>query len=86
MTKRSSPTSSTSLACRNQSAECYPTIIDKAKAAGALVAVNAGVRQLSARGGAFLDSLGKVDILAINRPEADLLVPALVAKIRRGRI
>ena len=42
-------------------------------------AVNAGVRQLSARGGAFLESLGKIDVLAVNRPEADALVPALVA-------
>ena len=64
----------------NRSADCYPHIINKAKAAGALVAVNAGVRQLSARGGAFLDSLAKIDILAINRPEADALVPGLVAK------
>lgn len=64
----------------NRSADCYPHIIDKAKAAGALVAVNAGVRQLSARGGAFLDSLAKIDILAINRPEADALVPGLIAK------
>ncbi len=68
----------------NRSADCYPVIIDKAKAAGALVAVNAGVRQLSARGGAFLDSLGKIDILAINRPEADALVPGLVAKFGEG--
>jgi ribokinase len=68
----------------NRSADCYPHIIDKAKAAGALVAVNAGVRQLSARGGAFLDSLAKIDILAINRPEADALVPGLVAKYGEG--
>jgi ribokinase len=68
----------------NRSAECYPYIIDKAKAAGALVAVNAGVRQLSARGGPFLESLGKIDIIAINRPEADALVPALVAKFGEG--
>jgi len=68
----------------NRSVECYPFIIEKAKAAGALVAVNAGVRQLSARGGAFLESLGKIDILAVNRPEADALVPALVAKFGEG--
>ncbi len=68
----------------NRSVECYPYIIEKAKAAGALVAVNAGVRQLSARGGAFLESLGKIDILAVNRPEADALVPALVAKFGEG--
>jgi ribokinase len=68
----------------NRSADCYPHIIDKAKAAGALVAVNAGVRQLSVRGGPFLDSLAKIDILAINRPEADALVPGLVAKFGEG--
>jgi ribokinase len=64
----------------NRSAECFPHIIKKAKAAGALVAVNAGVRQLSARGGAFLDNLPSIDVLAINRAEADALVPGLVAK------
>jgi ribokinase len=68
----------------NRSADCYPHIIDKAKAAGALVAVNAGVRQLSVRGGAFLDSLAKIDILAINRSEADALVPSLVARFGEG--
>jgi len=68
----------------NRSADCFPTIIDKAKAAGALVAVNAGVRQLSVRGGTFLDSLAKVDILAINRPEAEALVPGLVARFGEG--
>ena len=68
----------------NRSADCFPVIIDKAKGGGALVAVNAGVRQLSARGGAFLDSLGRIDILAINRPEADALVPGLVAKFGEG--
>ncbi|MCZ7594108.1 MAG: carbohydrate kinase family protein [Hyphomicrobium sp.] len=68
----------------NRSADCYPLIIDRAKAAGALVAVNAGVRQLSAHGGPFLDSLAKIDILAINRSEADALVPGLVAKFGEG--
>jgi ribokinase len=68
----------------NRSAECFPYIIRKAKAAGALVAVNAGVRQLSARGGAFLDNLPSIDVLAINRAEADALVPGLVAKFGEG--
>src|SRR5204862_5001432 len=34
----------------NQSAECFPQIIAKAKAAGALVTANPGPRQLAARG------------------------------------
>jgi len=64
----------------NESADCFPAIIDKAKAHGALVAGNPGVRQLSARGSAFQESLTQIDILAINRREADSLVASLVAK------
>ncbi len=68
----------------NQSADCYPLIIEKAKANGALVAVNPGVRQLSARAGAFEKCLPDVDLLAINRPEADVMVAGLVAKFGEG--
>jgi ribokinase len=63
----------------NKSADCFPEIVRKAKAAGALVAANPGIRQLSARGGALLDSLPYVDILLLNRSESDALVPALIA-------
>ena len=68
----------------NQSADCYPHIIEKAKAAGALVAVNAGLRQLSVRGGTFLDSLGRIDILALNRARSRFAGPGLVAKFGEG--
>ena len=50
----------------NESAERFPEIIGKAKAAGALVTANPGPRQLAARGRAFEDCLGKIDILSIN--------------------
>jgi ribokinase len=68
----------------NESADAFPAIVERAKAQGALVATNPRVRQLSSRGGAFLDSLGQIDILAINRSEADVLVPGLVARFRDG--
>lgn len=68
----------------NRSAECFPAIVSKAKANDALVAVNAGVRQLSVRGGTFLESLAKIDILAINRGEAEALVPGLVTQFGEG--
>jgi ribokinase len=68
----------------NKSADCYPAIVDKGKANGAVVAVNPGVRQLSARGGAFLQHLAQVDILVINRAEADALVAGLVGKFGEG--
>jgi ribokinase len=68
----------------NESADAFPAIVKRANAQGALVAANPRVRQLSSRGGAFLDSLGNIDILAVNRSEADVLVPGLVARYREG--
>ena len=53
----------------NRSADTFPLLIEKAKANGALVAANPGVRQLSARGTAFLEALSRIDILSINRTE-----------------
>jgi len=68
----------------NQSADCYPEIVAKAKGNRALLAVNPGVRQLSAHGGAFRECLGSVDVLAVNRPEADVLVTALAPRFGEG--
>jgi ribokinase len=68
----------------NESADAFPAIVRAAKAQGALVAANPRVRQLSSRGGAFLESLAHIDILAVNRSEADLLVPGLVARFGEG--
>ncbi len=64
----------------NQSADCFPAIIHRAKAHHALVAVNPGPRQLSARGHAFLECLSAIDIVVLNREEADLLVPILATR------
>ena len=67
----------------NESADTFPTIISKAKAQGALVATNPRVRQLSSRTAAFQEALARIDILAVNRSEADVLVPGLVARFRK---
>ena len=68
----------------NQSADCFPRIIEQAKAAGAMVATNPGIRQLSARQSALRDVIGKIDILAVNRHEAGALVPWLVGQSGEG--
>ena len=68
----------------NESADAFPAIIEHAKAQGALVATNPGVRQLSSRGGAFQETLKQIDILAVNRSEADVLVPGLVTRFGEG--
>jgi ribokinase len=68
----------------NESADCFPLIVAHAKAEGAVVATNPGIRQLSARQSEFRDSLSKIDILAVNRVEAGALVPWLVARYGEG--
>lgn len=68
----------------NESAECFPSIVERAKKHGALVAANPGPRQLSARGQAFVESLAAIDILILNQIEADLLVPRLIARWGEG--
>jgi ribokinase len=70
----------------NESADCFPRLIEKAKAAGALTAVNPGIRQLSGRQAAFRDVITSIDILSVNAHEAGALVPWLVAQTGpRGR-
>jgi ribokinase len=68
----------------NESAERFPEIIRKANAAGALVTTNPGPRQLAARGRAFEECLSKIDILSINRSEAEVMLPSLIARFGEG--
>jgi ribokinase len=68
----------------NESADCFPLLVERAKAQGAIVATNPGIRQLSARQGQFRDVIAKIDILALNRHEAGALVPWLVARVGEG--
>ena len=68
----------------NESADCFPAIVERGKKHGALVAANPGPRQLSARGNAFLESLAAIDILILNWMEADVLVPRLIARWGEG--
>jgi ribokinase len=68
----------------NESADTFPAIIQLAKAKGALVATNPRVRQLTSRATAFQEALARIDILGVNRSEADALVPGLVARFGEG--
>jgi ribokinase len=68
----------------NESAERFPEIIDKASAAGAMITANPGPRQLASRGRAFEDCLSKIDILSINRSEAEVMLPSLIARFGEG--
>lgn len=68
----------------NASADCFPGIIRAAKAAGAFVATNPGIRQLSSRREAFLGVIGALDLLTLNKDEAAALLPGLIAHSDRG--
>ena len=57
------------------SAACFDTLAAKAKANSAMVAANPGMRQLSARTEEVISGLANVDILSINRAEAEVLAP-----------
>ena len=59
------------------SADILPVAADRARAAGAMVAVNPGIRHLSSRGDQVLAALADIDLLSINRVEAEVLMPFL---------
>lgn len=69
----------------SESADRFPEIIAAASQSGAHIATNPGIRQLSARGGALIDCLSHVDVMSVNRIEAEALVPRLVARFGEGR-
>ncbi len=63
----------------NESADCFQQVVSMAHAAGARVATNPGIRQLSSRADEFFACLSKISILTLNRVETEQLVPRLVA-------
>lgn len=63
----------------NRSADCFPDIVEHGRNAGAFIAVNPGIRQLTSRSRALVDCFPKIDLLAINRVEAEALVPVICA-------
>ncbi len=66
-------------ALSDHSADCFPLILQTAKAQGAFVSANPGIRQLTSRTSVFLDCLSNLDVLAINTVEASALAPTLAA-------
>ncbi|KAB2850856.1 MAG: carbohydrate kinase family protein [Hyphomicrobiaceae bacterium] len=68
----------------SNSADRFPEIVRLAKASGAMIAVNPGPRQLSARGSAFFGCMGDIDLIAINRSEAEVMVAPLIPSLGEG--
>lgn len=64
----------------NESADRFPVILRKARAAGAFLACNPGIRQLSSRAQPFFENLPNIDLLLVNRVEAAQMVPGLIGR------
>lgn len=64
----------------NQSADRFPDIVARAKAAGAFVAANPGIRQLTGKTAPFFDSLPHIDLFTCNFEEARALVPSMMER------
>ncbi|WP_259780131.1 carbohydrate kinase family protein [Aestuariispira ectoiniformans] len=64
------------------SAACFPRIVELAKTAGARVAANPGIRQLTYRGQEILRTLQWVDVVTLNTVEAAQLCVALPLESR----
>lgn len=63
------------------SALMLPKLVATAKAGGAFVVVNPGIRQISARFAMLRSVLGEIDIIAVNRSEAEAFVRQAVADL-----
>ncbi len=68
----------------NKSAKMFPRIVETSKANGAFVAVNPGLRHISAYWPEFETLLGKIDVFTINATEAGTIVPRLVSRAGEG--
>ncbi len=66
------------------SADALTDLTARARAAGATVAVNPGIRQLTRLGGSILDALDQIDVLSMNRTEAEALIPRLAERFGHG--
>jgi sugar/nucleoside kinase (ribokinase family) len=60
----------------NRSADALPELAARARRDGAFVSINPGIRQLTGRMRLVLDALPNVDLVSINRVEAQALAPA----------
>lgn len=68
----------------NEAARAFPVIVEKARACGAMVAANPGIRQLHERGGEFQATLPAIDVLSLNRREADEVLSLLAREETEG--
>ncbi|MCT4655218.1 MAG: carbohydrate kinase family protein [Cohaesibacter sp.] len=62
----------------NESANAFPIIAKRGRDAGAFTVANPGTRQITRKGQEFLKSASNLDLININRVEAETLLPLLL--------
>lgn len=67
----------------DDSADCFPSIVSKARSAGSFIATNPGIRQLSSRPEDFMRVINDVNLLTLNKVELLALFPYLAGKITK---
>ncbi len=70
----------------NESADAFPAIAKRGKEAGAFVVANPGKRQITRRGEDLLGSIQNLDLININRHEAETLLPLLMKQTKGSAI
>ncbi|WP_319531665.1 carbohydrate kinase family protein [uncultured Cohaesibacter sp.] len=75
----------------NESAEAFPMICQRGRESGAFVVANPGERQINRRGKEFLEACKNIDLININRAEAEILMPIVLentdaSKMRTTRV
>jgi sugar/nucleoside kinase (ribokinase family) len=70
----------------NESANAFPIIAKRGKDAGAFVVANPGKRQITRRGEDLLGAIQHLDLININRHEAETLLPLLMKQVKGSAI
>ncbi|MCV6575396.1 MAG: carbohydrate kinase family protein [Cohaesibacter sp.] len=70
----------------NESADAFPAIVKQGKATGAFVVANPGKRQITRKGKELLETLSYLDLININRHEAETLLPLLMTQDTKSQI
>ncbi len=72
-------------ALSNASAEIFPDLIFRGRAAGASISANIGIRQLASRGREILDLLPEIDVFFFNRAEAEAFMPVFAPQFLKEK-
>nr|WP_321444421.1 carbohydrate kinase family protein [uncultured Cohaesibacter sp.] len=69
-----------------ESADAFPMICKRGRESGAFVVANPGERQINRRGEQFIETAKNIDLININRTEAECMLPILLENSDHNRM